>query len=212
MSWRLQLYRTGIATQHRTGPMKNSSKLLRRSLRDNARGFTLLELIVVVAIAAILAGTGVPSMTSLVRSAKLTSATNDLFGSFMMARSEAVKRQSRVVVCKSSNGVTCASAGGWEQGWIVFHDPNNNGARESSEHVVQYAQALSSDLHLSGNLNVSRYVSYSASGTAKLSSGAFQAGTITLCNVSRSASEARQIILNSSGRPRVQKTKVPSCA
>jgi len=166
----------------------------------------------VVMIAAILAGTAVPSMRGLIRSTNLSSATSDLFASLTMARSEAVKRNSRVVVCKSSNGVTCVASGGWEQGWIVFHDSDNSGTREAGEELVQHVQALSGDLRLSGNLNVSRYVSYSGAGTAKLLSGAFQAGTITVCNVSPGAVEARQIILNSSGRPRVQRTQLASCA
>jgi len=192
--------------------MKSIPAIQRSGIRELARGFTLVELLMVVAIIAILCGASVPAMTNLIRSAALTSATNDLFASFTLARSEAVKRNSRVVVCKSNNGASCATAGGWEQGWIVFHDSNNNGTRETGEHLVQHTQALSSDLRLSGNLNVSRYVSYAASGSAKLSSGAFQAGTITLCNVSTRATDARQIIMNSSGRPRVQKTPVASCA
>ena len=177
-----------------------------------SRGFTLVELLVVIAIAGILTGIAAPSMSGLLRSVKLTSATNDLFASLMMARSEAVKRNSRVALCKSSDGVSCVATGGWEQGWIVFHDINNNGTHESGEEVVMRAQALSTDLRLSGNLNVAKYVSYSPTGVAKLVSGGFQAGTITLCNESADSGEARQIILSSAGRPRVQKTHIPSCS
>lgn len=178
----------------------------RRSL-----GFTLVELMAVLAIAAVLMGAGVPSLAQLVRSVKLTSATNDLFGSLLLARSEAAKRHARVVVCRSFDGATCAPSGGWEQGWIVFHDANNDGLRQSGELLISRMQALPSDLRLFGNLNVSRYVSFAPTGEARLASGGFQAGTVTLCNPSLHGGDARQIVISATGRPRVQKAQVASC-
>jgi len=183
-----------------------------RRPRLRPHGFTLVELLVVMAIAAILAGVAVPSMRDLVKSMRLTSATNDLFGSLMLARSEAVKRNDRVVLCKSTDGTSCAQAGGWEQGWLVFHDANNNGQREGAEEIVQRAQALSSELRLGGNIYVAKYISYTPDGVSKLISGAFQSGTITLCNASSRPGPARQIVLSPAGRPRVQKTTAASCA
>ncbi len=177
-----------------------------------ARGFTLVELMAVLAIAAILAGAAVPSMRGLIRSVRLTSATNDLFASLMLARNEAAKRNARVAMCKSVDGVRCEPTGGWEQGWIVFHDTNNNGVRDADETVLHRAQAMSPELRLDGNLNVAKYVSYAPGGLTKLVGGGFQAGTITLCNESTKPGEARLIVLSSAGRPRVQKTTVSSCA
>ena len=183
-----------------------------QSRRRAPRGFTLVELMIVLAIAGILLGSAAPSFTGLIRSVRLTSATNDLFAGFLLARSEAVKRHARVAICKSANGVACAPAGGWEQGWIVFHDANNNGAREASEAVLSQAQALPGELRLSGNLTVARYVSYSPTGETKFAGGGFQAGTLTVCHASSKAGDARQIIIAAGGRPRVQKTRVARCA
>lgn len=156
-------------------------------------------------------GTAAPSLTNLVRSIQLTSASNDLLAGLLMARSEAVKRKGRAAVCKSADGVSCAANGGWQQGWIVFHDVNNNGVHEAGEEIIQRQEALPAEMRVTGNLNVARYVSYAPSGTTKMASGAFQAGTFTLCNHSMESGQARQIILSSAGRPRVQKTLVGLC-
>jgi type IV fimbrial biogenesis protein FimT len=178
----------------------------------DCRGITLVELLIVLAVASVVLGSGLPTFANFIRSVKLTSATNDFFASIVMARSEAAKRRSRVAMCKSADGATCAATGGWEQGWIVFHDTNNDGNRQAGEEVVWRAQALPNDVHVLGNLNVAKYLSYAPTGEAKLVGGAFQAGTITLCNPSSSAENAREIVISSSGRPRVQKTRVDSCA
>jgi len=182
-----------------------------RANASRMRGFTLIELLVVMAIVGILAGTAVPSMRTLIRSVQLSTASNDLLAGILMARSEAIKRNARVAICKSADGATCAATGGWQQGWMVFHDANNNGAHEDGEAIVQRQQALSEDLRVTGNLTVARYVSYAPNGTTRLIGGGFQAGTITVCNQSAEAGAARQIILNSNGRPRVQKTSVGYC-
>jgi len=176
------------------------------------RGFTLVEAMVVMAIIAVLSGMAVPAMTAAMDSAKLSSASNVFMSGLHLARSEAIKRNSRAVLCKSNDGVACASLGGWEQGWIIFHDANNNGARETAETIVHRELPLSASLRLTGNLNVARYVSFAPTGSTKLLGGGFQAGTLTVCNYSAEGGEARQIILNAAGRPRVLRARVDSCA
>ena len=180
--------------------------------RNAVRGFTLIELLIVLAIASILAGTALPSFSGLIRSVRLSSATNNLFSSILLARSEAAKRRARVALCKSLDGKTCAVSGAWEQGWIVFHDANNNGSRDASEQIVERVAAMPAGMRVSGNLNVAKYVSYAPTGETKMASGAFQAGTVTVCNVSSKAGDARQIVISAVGRPRVQKSRIATCA
>ncbi len=175
------------------------------------QGFTLPEMLVVLVVSAILVALAAPSFSGAIDSVKLSSATNGFLSGLHLARSEAIKRNSRVALCKTADGVSCAATGGWEQGWIVFHDANNNGARESSELVILRELPLSSSLRLTGNVNVARYVSFTPTGGTRLIGGAFQAGTLTVCRYSAQPSEARQIILNAVGRPRVQRAAISSC-
>ncbi len=175
------------------------------------RGFSLVELLVALAVLTLSMTFAVPALGSMVDSMRLTTLANRMLSELQMTRGEAIKRNGRAVLCKSADGASCAATGGWEQGWISFHDANNNGLHDPSETVVYREQSLPGGFRVTGNQNVARYVSYSPGGEARLLSGAFQAGTITLCHESAGPTEARQIVINAVGRPRVLKTTVPSC-
>src|SRR5215208_138382 len=137
--------------QH-TSPISRSLPLiLRFPPALGARGFTLIELLMVIAVSAVLLMVGIPSMAGVMKSIKLSSASNSFLSYLHLARSEAIKRNSRVALCKSADGLSCTPTGGWEQGFIVFHDANNNGMRDTGEAVIQCAEALPSRLRFSGN-------------------------------------------------------------
>ena len=193
-------------------PQLACTYILRQSLRRSS-GFSLVELLIVLAVVALLLTFAVPSLSGMLQSSRLTAASNALLASMHLARGEAIKRNSRVVLCKSENGLTCSSTGGWEQGWIVFHDLNNNGDRDSGETLIERIPPLPSTVTLTGNSTVAKYVSFMATGATKLIGGGFQAGTLTVCNVPSSAGEARQVVINAVGRPRVQRVAAASaCA
>src|SRR4030065_950469 len=90
----------------------------------NERGFTLVELVVVLAVGAILLAIAIPSYAFLVNSSRLAAVTNDLVTALHLARSEAIKRSIRVTVCKTSNAMAvsplCDATASWQQGWLVF--------------------------------------------------------------------------------------------
>lgn len=174
-------------------------------------GATLLELMVVLAVSAILLGIGVPSFASLSASSRLANATNEVVASLHLARSEAIKRNSRVVMCTSASGTTCAAGGGWHQGWLMFPDANNNAVRDEGEAIILARQAFPVGLNLEGNRWISNYISYTPSGATRTVSGVLQVGTFTLCNESDASGTARTIVINASGRPRVAKTTPPEC-
>ena len=175
-------------------------------------GFTLVELAMSLAVLSVLVTFAVPTFTAMMVSSKLTAASNALLSSMHLARSEAIKRRSRVVLCKSANGAACNAAGGWEQGWIVFHDSNNNGDRDPGESVIARIEPLPGSMRVNGNAPVAKYVSFVSTGATKLLGGAFQAGTLTVCDQTASTGEARVIVLNAVGRPRIQKVSASECA
>jgi type IV fimbrial biogenesis protein FimT len=185
---------------------------LRHPVRAPAScGFTLVEMLVVVAIASTLMALAVPSLRAVGDSMRLTAASNGFLAHLYLARSEAIKRRARVVMCKSANGTNCSTAGGWEQGRVVFHDANNNGLLDAGEVVIAIEDRLHPELRLTGNASVARYVSFDPNGTTRQVGGGFQAGTLTLCRQALGGNEARQIVVNVLGRPRVQKVHLDDC-
>lgn len=84
-------------------------------------GFTVIELMITVAVIAVLATIAAPSMRDLVKNARMTALANDLMTDLNVARSEAVKRGVRTAICTSNNGTSCTNTE-WRYGWIVFTD------------------------------------------------------------------------------------------
>src|SRR5665647_700762 len=131
-------------------PAPVSSVPISRTCGEAVRGFTLIELVVAMSISVLLATIAAPSIAQLVTSLQLSAASNSFVSGVHLARNEAIKRNGRVVLCKTIDGIRCTMAGGWEQGWIIFHDVNNNGLRESSETIIHHEQALSASLRMTG--------------------------------------------------------------
>lgn len=174
-------------------------------------GFTLVEMVVVLTLVGVTSIAAHSWSRDWMASARVSSATSEMVSSIWLARSEAVKRRSRVVLCKTVDGIVCTDVGAWDQGWIVFQDENNDRIRQAAELVLSHRAALHSGTKLSGNGPVATYVSFSPVGSTLTVGGAFQAGTLTVCEESATEGPARQIIIAAGGRPRVLTTRVATC-
>lgn len=174
-------------------------------------GFTLTELLVVVILLAILGSLVSAPMARISDAVKMRTQAGDFLLALRLARSEALKRNVRVTMCKSSSGTSCSQEGDWEQGWIIFEDTDHDAQPDPGEAVIQRAGALSGDWRLVGNNTVASYVSYTSTGRTRTITGAFQAGSITLCR-SNTGVSMRQIVINNNGRIRITAGSDAGCA
>jgi type IV fimbrial biogenesis protein FimT len=157
-------------------------------------------------IAALLAVLALPVYADWIAESQMMNFARDLAGSMNVARSEAIKRGTRVNLCKSANRSTCAAAGDWAQGFFVYVDRDHDGQLDISESALQVVAPASPGISARGNRPIADYVSYTSLGTARLLNGALQMGTLTVC---RSGQKAIDVVLANSGRARIQKTAIP---
>ena len=161
-------------------------------------GFTLIELLVTIVVMVVVMTLGVPAFKETIRSNRLTTTVNDFISSLNLTRSEAIRRGLRVTLCKSTNGTSCdTSSTGYHQGWMIFIDLNNNATVDSGEEIIRVYNAIPS-VQITGNSNVSNYISYTADGMTKLTGGGLQMGTLTVCIVPK----AYEISISGAGRAR----------
>jgi type IV fimbrial biogenesis protein FimT len=161
-------------------------------------GLTLVELLVAMAVLGILLGIGVPALGQFATESRLTATTNRLVSALHLARSEAVRRNTRVTLCASADGVFCAAEGDWDQGWIVFVDGSGTGARAVEDPILAVGESAAPGVAVTGNQPVQRYVSYVGLGATRRANGSLQMGTLTVC----AGAEGRRVIISRTGRPR----------
>lgn len=96
-------------------------------------GFTLIELLVAIAVAAILAAMAIPSFNDFIVSTRVTSTMSQFTSDVNRARSEAIKRNARVLLCvRNTAGTDCGTSTNWQNGWLVCYDLDENGACDLS--------------------------------------------------------------------------------
>lgn len=174
-----------------------------------SRGFTLIELMVTIAVLAILLGIAVPSFNDATLSSKLGSHANSMVASANLARGEAIKRNATVTLCVSTDGSTCATTGGWEQGWIVACRTTNNTACDGvgpNRIVFHRQQAVQTGLKITEADASVRALNFAPSGVGTTPA------TLTICRATPTVSTTqRQVRISATGRAFVQRTTSSTC-
>lgn len=166
------------------------------------RGFTLVELLVVLAVGSILLAIAVPGYGFLVNTSRVAAVTNNLVSTLQLARSEAIKRGMRITVCKTAHAggaaPACDATAGWHEGWLVFVDDGMPGVIDADDVLLRVQQPAHADVSITANSHISRFISYLPDGRSRGVAGLGN-GTFEVC-VSGSR---RDIVINNAGRPRL---------
>lgn len=115
------------------------------------RGFSLIELMVTIAVLAILLTIGLPSFQGSLQSNRVTTVNNELVAALSLSRSEAIRNTRGSGICPSKGGVEC-DGDDWSDGWIVWADENGDGELDDDEEILRVRQA-SQKLDFSGHSN-----------------------------------------------------------
>lgn len=161
-----------------------------------ARGFTMIEMLMTIAIAAILTTIAIPSFRYITNSNRIASELNGLLGDLQLARAEAIKEGRTVTVCQSNDGATCTNSTSWQGGWIVFSDPINVGVYDLGETYLRKQKPFSgTDTFVASN-NVSA-ISFNREGYAV---GMANGTLLTLHDSSGNNAWTRCLSINLSGQ------------
>ncbi len=180
------------------------------------RGFTLLEVLVVLAIVAILTTLAAPSLKFLIQSNAMSSAVNTFLSDLRYARTESIKRSGYVVLCRSdapeSASPTCGTGtgpggNGWVSGWIIFHDLDNSGTRAATEPILRIQTPLTTLDSINESGTPANKFRFTPTGRLSLSSAtSMQFGGGDFPNTAQ-----RVVCVNLGGRGRIAGDGLSSC-
>jgi type IV fimbrial biogenesis protein FimT len=161
-------------------------------------GVTLVEMMITLAVMAILLAIAIPAFESLIASTRLSTSTNDLLAAIAQSRSEAIRRGQRVVLCiqDPANAGQCINNGGWEQGWMAFIDADRDGIPDPGEAITLSTARQPANINIPANGGQST-ITFLPSGRVPA------VNTIRVCSTSVALSDdtrSRDISVNASGQ------------
>ena len=168
---------------------------MQRRLQARSQGFSLIEMMMAVAVIAILLGSALPNWRATTVATHMRLAKDALLDSVTRARNLAVMRNHEVGVCPSIDSHTCTGGLEWQGGWIVFDDHDRDGAPNGDEDLISVA-APTPGLVVLATVGRPR-LTFRPDGSSAGSNV-----TITLCD-ERGVAQARSVVVSNVGRPRM---------
>mgnify|MGYP001821921045 CR=1 FL=1 len=183
---------------------------------DTCKGFTLPELLVSISVLGILLTTAVPAMNSFVKNNRITARVNSVMESVHYARSEATKRGTRVIICRSADPTlatpTCSgTANTWTTGYIIFADDGNNTNNvfdTGTDTLLRAGSPGIADVALLTNGVMDNNLEFNPDGTTN---EAGNTAIMAICD-DRGTSHGRQITIPPSGIPRMISGSIADCS
>jgi type IV fimbrial biogenesis protein FimT len=169
-------------------------------------GLSLPELAIAVAIASLLLGLGAPAYHDWISARRLANQAQRLAAALTLARTEAIRRNARVNVCKSADGSRCADHGRWDVGFLTHVDLDGDGNVDPGEAPLRHEPGAEDGITITANAPLDDYVSFTAYGYARRLNGALQMGTFTVCKPGR---DGMLVVLSHGGRVRVEDSRTP---
>ena len=166
-------------------------------------GFTVIEMMITLAIIGILVAAAGPGYQDFVANSRMNAQSSEFLTGMQYARSEAIKRNATVSICKSSNGSSCAASGTWSQGWIIFVDGGTTGTVDGGDIILRAHEALSGGVTMVGTTAVASVISYQSNGMAA------QAGQLDMCNSRQNIAGRDIIVTTGTGKPVLQIDNMP---
>ena len=168
--------------------------MLNKTLKQH--GFTLLELLYVLAITSILYSVATPSFQSLIASTQRYTLNQQLFTLIQYTRSKAAFQAQNVILCPSKDQKNCIND--WQQPLMIFADKNNNKRRDDEESIDKIENITQKNYRIRWRASgTSRYLRYVSDGSTS-----YQNGTFTLCPTINNIEHIQKIIVYLSGRAR----------
>lgn len=175
------------------------------------RGFTLLELVVAVGIVSVLVGLATPSFSSLFETTRLSSYSNELVGTALLARSEAIKQNANVRMCVSTTGTGC-TAGNWNEGYVVECMSTNGLRCASNPPPSATALVLARQPRTANGWKITERNGVTAIAFTPTGSRATQA-EMKVCRLEPTVGTNERLVrVSATGRPSVSKTTLGNCS
>lgn len=173
------------------------------------RGFTLIEVIVVVALIAILMSMAVPSLATFQRNSELRATASGFLAAVQSARAEAMKRGVDTYMVPVTNKNDDNNGNNWANGWLIYADNDRSQSLTGNDVVIMQTGPIAVKTKVTSNATdasefaggAGKFIRFNGGGFPLAMDGSFRGGAIEFTVIG--STERRRVVLNAVGRTRL---------